>query len=103
MAPVSHWDDAPTVRREMGHIGGTWSDLGVAVDSRAVGVKRIQIDPGKWSTPAHMEGAEEEIFYVLAGSGLSWQDGETFEVGAGDCLVHLHGAEAHTLSAGDDG
>ena len=27
-----------------------------------------------------MHGADEEIFFVLAGSGLSWQDGETYEV-----------------------
>jgi uncharacterized cupin superfamily protein len=101
--PLAHWDDSPTVRRETGHIGGTWSDLGVAAGSQTVGVKRIQVDPGKWSTPAHREGAEEEIFYVLAGSGLSWQDGETFAVRAGDCLVHLTGAEAHTLLGGDEG
>jgi uncharacterized cupin superfamily protein len=28
------------------------------------------VDPGKWSTPLHLEGAEEEIFYVLGGSGV---------------------------------
>jgi uncharacterized cupin superfamily protein len=66
-------------------------------------VKLVDVDAGKWSTPAHVEGAEEEIFFVLAGSGLSWQDGATYEVRAGDCLVHLAEAEAHTLRAGPDG
>ena len=41
------------------------------------------------------------------GSGLSWQDrGEgpaTYEVAAGDCLVHLVREEAHTLHAGPEG
>ena len=72
------------------------------------GLKRIQIDPGMWSTPLHLEGAEEEIFYVLAGSGVSVQwEGEGdpvgYEVRAGDCLVHLALDSAHTLQAGPDG
>ncbi len=53
--------------------------------------------------PPHLHGAEEEIFYVLSGSGLSWQDGETFEVRAGDCIVHVANTKAHTLRGGDDG
>jgi uncharacterized cupin superfamily protein len=60
-----------------------------------------------WSTPLHLEGAEEEIFYVLAGSGTSVQsEGEDtlgYEVHAGDCIVHLALENAHTLRAGDGG
>jgi uncharacterized cupin superfamily protein len=100
---VAHWDEVEASRREAGHIGGSWRDLGRAAGTRGVGVKLVDVDPRKWSTPAHVEGAEEEIFFVLAGSGLSWQDGATHEVRAGDCLVHLAEAEAHTLRAGPDG
>jgi len=100
---VAHWDEVEASRREAGHIGGSWRDLGRAAGTRGVGVKLVDVDPGKWSTPAHVEGAEEEIFFVLAGSGLSWQDRATHEVRAGDCLVHLAEAEAHTLRAGADG
>jgi uncharacterized cupin superfamily protein len=107
MQHVAHWDDVASHRRTAGHIAGTWFDLGSAAGSVGAGVKRIQVDPGRWSTPAHVEGAEEEIFFVLGGSGLSWQDdgrgGAAYEVGPGDCLVHLAGAEAHTLCAGPDG
>ncbi len=103
---ISHWDDVRSSRGERGHIAGTWQSL-TGSDSRTIGVKRIQVDPGMWSTPLHLEGAEEEIFYVLAGSGLSVQsEGEdplAYEVGAGDCLVHLALENAHTLRAGDDG
>ena len=70
--PVLHWDDARTWRGERGHIAGTWQSL-TGRASRTVGVKRIQVDPGMWSTPLHLEGAEEEIFYVLGGSGVSVQ------------------------------
>ena len=103
MEHVAHWDEAKGRRREVGHIGATWTDLGSTAESVRVGLQRIQIDPGHWSTPAHSEGAEEEIFFVLGGSGLSWQDGEVYEVGPGDCLVHLAQEQAHTLRAGPDG
>ena len=103
---ISHWDDARTWRGERGHIAGTWHSL-TGPRSRTVGVKRIQVDPGMWATPLHLEGAEEEIFYVLGGSGLSvqWEGEETmaYDVREGDCLVHLALENAHTLQAGDDG
>ncbi|MEP7223969.1 MAG: cupin domain-containing protein [Actinomycetota bacterium] len=71
-------------------------------------MKRIQVDPGMWSTPFHLEGAEEEIFYVLGGSGVSVQwEGEDdplgYEVRTGDCLVHLPLQHTHTLQAGPEG
>jgi uncharacterized cupin superfamily protein len=66
-------------------------------------VTRIKIEPRHWSTPAHVELDEEEIFFIVAGSGLSWQDGKTYEVRAGDCIVHRVANEVHTLYAGDDG
>ena len=104
---ISHWDQARTWRGERGHIAGTWWSL-TGRESRTVGVKRIQVDPGMWSTPLHLEGAEEEIFYVLGGSGVSVQwEGEGdpvgYEVKAGDCLVHRALEDAHTLQAGPDG
>jgi uncharacterized cupin superfamily protein len=103
---ISHWDDRPTWRAERDHIAGTWQSL-TGRESKTVGVKRIRVDPGKWSTPLHLEGAEEEIFYVLAGSGASVQwEGEAtlgYPVSAGDCIVHLAMENAHTLQAGVDG
>jgi uncharacterized cupin superfamily protein len=100
---VIHWDDVEGRRNELGHLAAVWRDLGRAAGSVAVGLKRVEIDPGKWSTPAHVEGAEEEIVYVLGGSGLSWQDGKVYEIGPGDCIVHPPHNWMHTLRAGDDG
>jgi uncharacterized cupin superfamily protein len=100
---IVNWDDAESIRREAGEMGGTWTLLGEAVGTVGVGLRRIVIDPGRRSTPVHRHGGEEEIFYVLGGSGLSWQDGRAYEVRPGDGLVHLAGAEAHTLAAGEDG
>jgi uncharacterized cupin superfamily protein len=104
---ISHWDEVRTWRGERGHIAGTWSGL-TGRNSQTVGLKRIQVDPGRWSTPLHLEGSEEEIFYVLGGSGISVQwEGEgdpvAHEVHAGDCLLHRALENAHTLQAGPDG
>jgi uncharacterized cupin superfamily protein len=103
---ISHWDDVRTSRGERGHIAGTWQSL-TGRASETVGVKRIRVDAGMWSTPLHLEGAEEEIFFVLAGSGVSvqWEGDDTlgYEVRAGDCIVHLALENAHTLQAGDEG
>ena len=102
-----HWDDIDSEYDEAGAIGSTWTRLSDAAGSKDIRVNRIQVAPGRRSTPLHSE-SDEEIFYVLAGSGLSWQrerggEDETFEIRAGDCLVHRAEAEAHTLVAGDDG
>ena len=98
-----HWDDVDRRERKAGDIHAHWSDLGTAAGSDRVGLMRIRIEPGRRSTPAHVHGAEEEIFHVLAGSGLLWQDGATCTVVPGDTIVHRAGRGVHTLRAGDEG
>jgi hypothetical protein len=70
---ITHWDDVVGVRREQGHIAGMWFAL-TGQSSVTVGVRRIRVDPGSWSTPLHLEGSEEEIFFVLEGEGVSVQE-----------------------------
>jgi uncharacterized cupin superfamily protein len=96
-----HWDDVEAIPDEEGHFAATWRRLGRAAGAKDYTVNRIDIVPNRWSTPAHVE--DEEIFYVLRGSGLSWQNGEVYEIREGDCIVHRAGREAHTLRGGDDG
>src|SRR5438034_6376388 len=55
------------------------------------------VEPGKLPTPPHSHGASEEIYYVLAGSGLAWQDDAVHEVRAGDCVIHRADEHEHTL------
>jgi uncharacterized cupin superfamily protein len=99
---ITHFDDAPSREVKIGHLDAQWTSLGEAAGCRRVGVRRIEVRAGGWSTPAHEHAAEEEIFYVLAGRGLSWQAERTTEVGAGDCIVYLARRGAHTLHAVED-
>jgi uncharacterized cupin superfamily protein len=100
---VVHWDEVEGYQRTAGDIDAHWYDLGTASGSDRVGLNRIRIEPGRRSTPAHVHGAEEEIFFVLDGWGLLSQDDAVCEVRAGDAIVHLPGSETHTLRAGPHG
>jgi uncharacterized cupin superfamily protein len=87
----------------IGHIKGVWHDLGREVGTRAVGLRRIEVAEGHFSTPAHEHGADEEIFFVLGGEGLLWQDGETYAIASGDFIVHRPKRGPHTLRGGAGG
>jgi uncharacterized cupin superfamily protein len=88
---------------DVGHLRAGWTFVGPAAGCVDVGIRRIQVQSGFFSTPQHVHAHDEETFFVLAGSGLSVQDDKAYEVGAGDCIVHREAGEAHTLLAGDDG
>jgi uncharacterized cupin superfamily protein len=100
---IVHWDDVEPRRREKGEMAVTWQFLGRAAGAQGVGVNRAHVDPGKLPTPPHSHGASEEIYYVLGGSGLAWQDEAVHEVRAGDCVVHRADELEHTFRAGQDG
>jgi uncharacterized cupin superfamily protein len=100
---IAHWDEVEKFYREKGPMAATWQRLGDAAGAQGIGVNRVRVEPGRLPTPPHSHNAAEEIFYVLAGSGLSWQDERVCEVQAGDTIVHLANREEHTLRAGPDG
>jgi len=100
---LCHWDDVPERLVDAGHLRVHLADLGRASGTVRIGARRQRLAPGASGTTVHVHDAEEEICFVLAGSGLSWQDGVTYEVGAGDALLHPPGGAAHCLLAGDDG
>ena len=103
-----HVDDVAPHRWDHGEIGATRRRLGVAAGAKRLGVAIIEIDPGKRSTPPHSHADEDEVFLVLAGSGLSYQtagadDVRTYAIGVDDLLWHPANGDAHTLVAGDGG
>jgi len=101
--PVVNLDDLEPRNVEMGHLNAEWTWVGPAAGSVDVGVRRIRVKPGFFSTPLHVHADDEETFFVLGGSGLSVQDDRTYVLRPGDCVVHREAGEAHTLKAGDDG
>jgi uncharacterized cupin superfamily protein len=100
---MANLHESPTREMAVGHIKGAWRELGREAGTRGVGLRRIEVAAGHFSTPAHEHGGDEEIFFVLDGEGLLWQNGETFAVASGDCIVHRPLRGAHTLRAGDEG
>jgi uncharacterized cupin superfamily protein len=100
---IANLNDSPSGEVATGHIKGVWRDLGRDAGTRGVGLRRIEVAEGYFSTPAHEHGGDEEIFFVLAGEGLLWQNGQTFTVREGDCMVHRPKRGAHTLRGGSGG
>jgi len=98
---VTHIDEAEREQAEIGHLRSTWTYLGDEAGSLTVGVNRIQIADGAWATPFHEHGRDEEIFYVLAGSGVSLHGDTAAEVRAGDCILYSGGRGAHTVRGVD--
>jgi uncharacterized cupin superfamily protein len=67
------------------------------------GLSRYRAAAGDRIMPVHVHVDEEEFVVVLAGRGVSWQEGACYAIAAGDAVLHRPDAEAHTLIAGDDG
>ena len=100
---LAHWDDVEGMRREVGDMRATFRRLGAAAGASVVGVARIDVEPGCRAGPVHVHGSEEEIFFVLEGSGLAWIDGAVHEIGRHDTIVYLANGPEHTVIAGDGG
>jgi uncharacterized cupin superfamily protein len=100
---LAHWDEVEWRRRAKGELDAEWQRLGEAAGTRGVGVNRVRVAPGRLPTPPHSHGASEELYFVLAGSGLAWQDGDVHEVRPGDCVIQRANELEHTFVAGPDG
>ncbi len=84
-------------------MAATWQRLGDAAGAKTVGINRVRVEHGRLPTPPHSHGRSEEIYYVLGGSGLLWQDEAVCEVRAGDTIVQVADRFEHTFRAGPDG
>lgn len=99
---ISHWDDVPWKRHEHGELRCERQGLSHPRGGAGATLSRYRIAPGARSMPQHVHVDEEELFFVLAGAGLSWQGDAVHEVRAGDLIVHVADREAHTLIASGD-
>jgi uncharacterized cupin superfamily protein len=100
---VIHWDDVESIAIGGAHLRGTRWRLGAAAGTRDVGLSRYRLAAGERAMPVHVHADEEELFYVLDGEGVSWQDGRSYPVRAGDTILHRAGREAHAIVGAGDG
>jgi uncharacterized cupin superfamily protein len=100
---IANWDEVGGFRRAKGPMAATWQPLGNAAGAKGIGLNRIRVEPGRLSTPPHSHNRAEEIFFVLGGSGLLWQDEAVCDVRANDTIVELADSAEHTFRAGPDG
>jgi uncharacterized cupin superfamily protein len=101
MPTTIHWDDCESFEADLGAVGSRFTFLSDGAGARRLGVNRIQVPPGHAATPQHAEN--EELFFVLAGSGWSHQEDGTFAIRAGDAIHYRAWEVAHTVIAGDEG
>src|SRR5947209_11090298 len=100
---LAHWDDVEWTRIDRGPLQGERQRLGAAAGAARAGLSRYRMGPHERVMPVHVHADEEEIFYVLGGSGVSWQAGRAYPVSTGDCAVYRAGGEPHTMVAGERG
>lgn len=98
---ISHWDDVPWRSREHGELRFARQRLCRPRGGAGATLSRYRIPAGARSMPLHVHVDEEELFFVLGGSGLSWQGDAVHEVRAGDLIVHRADGAPHTMLAGD--
>jgi uncharacterized cupin superfamily protein len=92
---LCHWD-------EVAEVAGV-RDVGGASGAVRIGARACTLAPGGRSAAAGPREGEEEMSFVVAGTGLSRQGAVTYAVGAGDALLHRGGGPAHSLVAGGEG
>jgi uncharacterized cupin superfamily protein len=100
---VIHSDDVEPRIIDGRQLRGTRRRLGAAAGAARAGLSRYRIAAGERAMPVHVHADEDELFYVLDGAGISWQDGRAYAVRAGDCILHRPDAEAHTILGAGDG
>lgn len=78
--------------------------LGRAAGAVKAGLNHVTLAPGEHGAPAHVHTLEEELFYVLGGSGTLTLGPDEHVLTAGDIVVRPPStAVAHGLRAGHDG
>ena len=77
--------------------------LGAAAGTRGIGFSHYLVCAGARAMPLHVHGDEEEIFYVLSGRGIGYEEGlGAYPIAAGDVIVQRPEGAAHTRLADPD-
>ncbi len=78
--------------------------LGQAAGSSRAGLNHVALQPGQTGAPPHCHALEEELFFVLDGSGTLTLGGDEHPLRSGDVVARPPSSGvAHALRAGDHG
>lgn len=101
-SPVVNIADAP-VESALGgdHWGGSYQVLTPLMEAagRKLGVNLSRMPPGRSGCPFHYHMLEDEVFYILSGSGRFRYGEESYDIKAGDCISCPAGTKiAHQIA-----
>lgn len=74
-----------------------FKSLGGRVGFRNLGVQLVRLEPGRASAEQHRHYHEEELVYILAGTGVLLLGEERQAIGPGDFIGFPCGGRAHAL------
>jgi len=105
--PVVNVADVETMERLMGeHWGGRFKPLTPSMrpGGGSLGVNYMCVPPGRAAVPFHTHAREDEVFYILSGSGMLRYGDELFPLKAEDCVSCPAGSgTAHQIAnTGDE-
>lgn len=64
-----------------------WADIGRRIGARKLGYNLTVVAPGKRNCPFHSHRAEEEMFFILEGSGELRHGNQRYPLRAGDFIA----------------
>jgi uncharacterized cupin superfamily protein len=86
--PVVNIDDVPLLDRGHGEkFALKWGRVGPLIGAQRLGCALHVVAPGKRAFPFHAHHANEELFFILSGSGEYRYGDKTYPIRAGDFLA----------------
>ena len=64
-------------------------------------VASLELDPGA-AVGEHQHSGDEEVYYIISGSGDFTENGDTKDIGPGDITVTLNGHKHSILNTGKE-
>ncbi len=106
-SPVLNIDEAEAHESLGGeHWGGSYQVLTPFLEAqgRSLGVSLSRMPPGRVGCPFHYHMLEDEVFYILSGTGLLRYGEDVYPLRAGDCISCPAGTRvAHQIAnTGDE-
>lgn len=87
MKPVMNLDEAVLESHEDGPFQGQYAELGKHIGAKKLGYSLTVVAPGKKVCPFHNHHVNEEMFFILEGTGLLRFGAETYPLRKHDIIA----------------